>query len=204
MPLGPRRPKLQADLESILGAPDDPLSGRKLAKALSKFSLGVLPPTIGIFTGIAPAAAAYDRAGQFEKTKGIEDAINTFADFNATGMSVFWFQGTAPPKIRNLQRFFDIIRDRNGTVADIAKFLSIAILANYTLGRSKFIPLSIVVPTWNISILPASITDSDDYPDNAERRKKLKRAEEAEQFVTTATESDLDTDEFFEESNQPS
>ena len=203
MPLKPRRAKLQADLESILGSPDDPLSGKKLAKALSKFSLGVLPPTIGIFTGIAPSAAAYDTAPQFEKTKGIEDAINTFADFNATGMSVFGFKGTAPPKIRNLQRFFDIIRDRKGTVKDIAKFLSIAIEANYTLGRSQFIPLSIVVPTWNIPFLPASITDSDEYPDNAERRKKLKRAEESERFVSTATAADLDTDEFFEESKEP-
>ena len=203
MPLKPRRAKLQSDLESILGAPDDPLSGRKLAMALSKFSLGVLPPTIGIFTGIAPSATAYDTAPQFEKTKGIEDAINTFADFNATGMSVFGFKGTAPPKIRNLQRFFDIIRDRNGTVADIAKFLSVAILANYTLGRAQFIPLSIPVPTWNIPILPSSITDSDDYPDNAERRKKLRRAEEASKFVTTATREDIDTNEFFEESKEP-
>ena len=192
MPLGPLRPKLQADLESILGDPDNPLSGRKLAKALSKFSLGVLPPTIGVFTGIAPAAAAYERAPQFNKTKGIEDAINTFADFNATGMSPFLFKGTPPPKIRNLQRFFDIIRDRNGTVEDIAKFLSVAILANYTLGRSQFIPLSIPVPTWNIA---ASQAES--------AAKSLQRAEEASKFIASATLEDIDTNEFFEESKEP-
>ena len=75
MPLTPKRPKLQADLVSILQDPTAPLTGRKLAKALSKFSLGILPPTIGIFTGIVPAAAAYDNAPPMNKTKGIEDAI---------------------------------------------------------------------------------------------------------------------------------
>ena len=203
MPLSPRRRKLQADLESILGAPDDPVSGKKLSKALSTFSLGVLPPTIGIFTGLVPAAAAYDRASQFEKTKGIEDAINTFADYNAKGMSVFSFKGTPPPPIRNLQRFFNIIRDRNGTVTDIAKFLSIAIEANYTLGRATFTPLSIVVPTWNIPLLPSSITDSDDYPSNASRLKKLRRAKESSQFTSTATIDDIDTNQFFEDSKEP-
>ena len=203
MPLTPKRPKLQADLVSILQDPNAPLNGRKLAKALSKFSLGILPPTIGVFTGIVPAAAAYDNAPPMDKTKGIEDAINVFAEFNATGMAPFAFKGTPPPKIRNLQRFFNIVKERNGTVEDIAKFLSVAILANYTLGRSQFTPLSILVPTWNIGLLPASITDSEDYPSNIERNKKLRRAEESATFATTAEPIDLDTDDFFEESKEP-
>ena len=182
MPLKPKRRKLQGDLEQILGSPDDPLSGKKLANALSEFSKGILPPTIGIFTGKAPAQNAYDKAPALDKTKGIEDAINEFAKFNASGMSPFLFKGTAPPPIKNLQLLFDAVRKAEGTVIDIARALSYAILANYVLGRSNFTPLNITVPTWDPGILPAAITNSDDYPDNAARRKKLQRAQEASRF----------------------
>jgi len=159
MPLGPKRSKLQAELTVVLMNPDKPLTGKALANALSNFSKGIIPPTIGIFTGIAPAAVAYNVAPPMNKTKGIEDAVNTFAQFNAMGMSPFLFTGIAPPKIRNLQKWFDIVRKRNGTVIDIAKLLSWAILVNYTLGRSIFNPLSIPIPTWNIPILPFAVRD---------------------------------------------
>jgi len=205
MPLGPKRPKLEADLTAILGDPSSPLTGQTLAKALSDFSKGILPPTLGVFTGIVPATAAYNAAPPFSKTKGMEDAINVFANFNVIGMAPFLFQGTAPPKIRNLQQYFNIIRDKNGTPKDIAKFLSYAILANYSLGSSKFTPLSVKVPTWNIPFLPKIITDSDDYPSNAERNKKMRRAEAADQYAIAANTDDslLDTDQFFEDSNEP-
>ena len=108
MPLTPKRKPLEIELTGILGN-EDPLNGKKLAKALSNFSKGILPPTIGIFTGLAPSAAAYDAVATQPNgvTKGIEAAINTFASFNATGMSPFGFHGTPPPQIKNLQRFFD-------------------------------------------------------------------------------------------------
>ncbi len=166
MPLSPKRRPLQSELKGILGSPDDPLSGIKLANALSNFSKGILPPTLGIFTGKAPAAAAYDSAPPFGKTKGIEDAINTFASFNASGMSPFAFTGIAPPPIFGLQKLFDFVKNNNGTVDDIARLLSNAILINYTLGKSIFTPLSITIPTWNIPILPGAVRDEMDSSKN--------------------------------------
>ena len=162
MPLGTKRQALQTELEMILGDVSAPLAGVMLAKALSKFSAGILPPTIGIFTGIIPATLVYEQALPFAKTKGIEDAINTFASFNASGMTPFAFTGTAPPKIENLQKLFDLVRDNNGTVEDIAKSLSYAILVNYTLGKSTFNPLSVIIPTWNVPGLPRAVSDEMD------------------------------------------
>ena len=202
MPLTPKRKALESELVSLLEDPNKPLAGKGLAKALANFSKGILPPTIGIYTGRAPSAAAYDSAPKFEKTKGIEDAINTFADFNALGMAPFAFQGTAPPPIKNLQRFFDIIKNNNGTVQDIAKFLSYAILANYTLGRSTFTPLSILIPTWNIPILPGAVRDEMDQEAND---AKMRRAEQKFQAELEINDPDSDwpeTEEFFERTSE--
>ena len=206
MPLGPRRRKLEADLLEVFGEPEAPATGLKLAKALSRFSLGILPPTIGVFTGIQPSAAAYDSAPPFEKTMGIENAINTFASFNTSGVPpvIPGFVASPPPPIKGLQRLFDIVRDNKGTTSDIAKLLSYAILANYSLGNSTFTPLSIFVPTWNIPIIPASIRNSDEYEEaSANKNKAMRRAEEAEQYAQAAEDDDslTDTDLFFEESN---
>ena len=121
MPLGPKRKSLQADLASLLGSPSKPMSGKGLAKALSKFSKVILPPTIGIITGIPIAAAAYEAAPPMDKIKGIEDAINAFADANALGMAPFLFTGTAPPPIMGLKQLFELITKRKGTVNDMAK-----------------------------------------------------------------------------------
>jgi len=181
MPLTPKRKPLEIELIGILGN-DDPLNGQKLAKALSNFSKGILPPTLGIFTGIAPAAAAYEAVSKQPNgvTKGIEAAINTFASFNAIGMAPFLFQGTPPPQIRNLQRFFDMIKNSNGSTKDIAKFLSIAILANYTLGKSTFTPLGIPIPTWNIGILPGAVRDE---LDQGKINAKIAKAEAQSETV---------------------
>lgn len=184
MPLGPKRSALQAELTVILMNPDKPLTGNNLAKALSNFSKGILPPTIGIFTGIAPAAAVYNAAPAMGKTKGIENAVNTFAQFNAIGMTPFLFTGIAPPKIRNLQKWFDMVRSRNGTVVDIAKLLSWAILVNYTLGSSIFNPLSIPIPTWNIGILPGAVRDElDQGAINAKMKASADQSLTAEQIT---------------------
>ena len=196
MPLGSKRPQLELELKAILGNPDVPLAGIKLATALSNFSKGVLPPTIGIFTGIVPSALAYDRAPVFAKTKGIEDAINTFASFNASGMAPFAFSGTAPPKIKNLQRLFDIVRDTNGTAGDIAKALSYAILVNYTLGRSVFTPLSITIPTWNVPGLPSAVSDEMDQ--GAIDAEMLAAAKQTAARTNIETEGRLEQDSFFE------
>jgi hypothetical protein len=200
MPLTPKRKALEIELKSILSS-TDPLSGQKLGKALSNFSKGILPPTIGVFTGIAPAAAAYDNAPSMNKTKGIEDAVNTFATFNATGMAPFGFQGTVPPKIRNLQRFFDLVKNSNGTIEDIAKFLSVAILANYTLGRSTFTPLNIPIPTWNIGILPGAVRDELDQDEIDSRLATA--AAQADTAEEIAAVGQLESDEFFDEIDLP-
>ncbi len=195
MPLGPKRKPLEIELTGILSN-ESPLNGQTLAKALSKFSMGILPPTLGIFLGIAPAAAAYEAAPPFGKTKGIEDAINTFASYNATGMSPFAFKGTAPPKIKNLQKWFDLVRDSNGTTKDLAKFLSYAILANYTLGKSKFLPTGTTIPTWNIPGLPGAVKDEMDSD-----KIDAKMATAAAQIATKAEIDELgqlEQDSFFD------
>ena len=196
MSLGRKRSALQADLELILGDPGSPMSGIKLSGALSKFSAGILPPTIGIFTGVIPSALVYTKAPEFQKTKGIEDAINTFASFNAAGMAPFAFTGTAPPKIKNLQMLFDIVRARSGTVKDIAKAVSYAILINYTLGRATFNPLSIIIPTWNIPGLPSAVSDALDQ--NAIDAKMIESAKHAAARTTIEIEGRLEQDSFFD------
>ena len=200
MPLGPKRTQLEADLASLVGSPEAPMSGKGLAKALSEFSKGILPPTIGIITGIPIATAVYDSAPAMDKTKGIEDAINAFADANAQGMAVFLFTGTAPPPITGIKQLFEIITKNKGTVSDMAKALSYAILANYTLGRSVFNPLSIPIPTWNIPILPASILDELDQNDINDRLSKAQA--QARDLEDTNLNGRLETDEFFRQMNE--
>tara|TARA_R110001592_G_scaffold266836_1_gene532664 strand:- start:15203 stop:15829 length:627 start_codon:yes stop_codon:yes gene_type:complete len=186
MPLGPKRLPLQMELVAILGNPDAPLTGMKFAKALSNFSKGILPPTLGVFTGISPAAAAYDATPPFQKTLGMENAINIFATFNASGMPLVipGFIGIPGPPIFGLQRLFDIVRKNNGTVEDIAKALSYAILANYSLGSSSFTPLSVTVPTWNIPFLPGSIKDEIDESEATAKMALAAKQAEAEAEIT--------------------
>jgi len=196
MPLGRKRSALQADLEVILGNDSSPMSGVMLSKALAEFSSGILPPTIGIFTGFIPAALAYESAPKFAKTKGIEDAINTFASFNASGMAPFAFTGTAPPKIKNLQKLFDIVRDASGTVEDIAKALSYAILVNYTLGKSTFNPLSVIIPTWNVPGLPGAVSDEMDQ--TAIDAEMLAASKQIAATAEIESEGRLEQDSFFD------
>ena len=200
MPLGPKRKKLQGDLGALLGSPEKPMSGKGLAKALSEFSKGILPPTIGIVTGIPIATAVYDASPPMDKIKGIEDTINAFADANALGMTPFLFTGTAPPPITGLKQLFEVITERKGTVDDMAKALSYAILANYTLGRSVFNPLSIPIPTWNIPILPGLVLSELDQ--NAIDARILKEQAQARDIEDTALNGRLETDEFFDQMNE--
>lgn len=195
MPLGTNRPALQKALGVILGNDSAPMSGVMLSKALAEFSSGILPPTIGIFTGLVPSALAYESAPKFAKTEGIQDAINTFASFNATGMAPFGFTGTAPPKIKNLQILFDFVRDTNGTVEDIAKALSYAILVNYTLGRSVFTPLSITIPSWNAP-LPSAVSDALDQ--DAIDAKMLESAKHTAARKEIQSDGRLEQDSFFD------
>jgi hypothetical protein len=159
MPLN--RSLLQAGLEGAMSNSDH-LSGIKLALVLANYSKGVLPPTLGVFTGIMPAAAAYEAAAPFDgaKTIGIENAVNAFAQQNAIGMSTIsagLFTGIAPPPLRNTQILYDFVRDNNLTKAHLCKTLSIAIHINWTLGKSIFNPLPFTIPTWNIPILPFAV-----------------------------------------------
>jgi len=200
MPLGPRRAQLQSELKELFGDVNNPATGEGLAKALSNFSKGVLPPTLGIVTGIVPATAAYDTAPAMDKITGIENAINEFAAANAAGMSVFLFTGTAPPPITGLKQLFELITRTKGTTDDMAKALSYAILANYTLGRSVFNPLNIPIPTWNIPILPGAITSSDSFDQNEIDR--VIRSKGRIDSSSTSIDTLVDTDEFFDEMGQ--
>tara|TARA_R110000744_G_scaffold55283_1_gene116830 strand:- start:49 stop:654 length:606 start_codon:yes stop_codon:yes gene_type:complete len=195
MSLTKNRAALQKELEVILGDISVPLTGVMLSRALATFSSGILPPTIGIFTGFIPAALAYDSAPAFAKTKGIQDAINTFASFNASGMAPFSFTGTAPPKIKNLQILFDIVRDNSGTVEDIAKALSYAILGNYTLGRSVFTPLSITIPSWNVP-LPSAVSNEMDQ--SAVDAKMLAASKQVAAIAEIERGEGLEQDSFFD------
>jgi len=197
MPLAPKRRQLQADLEQIFGNSDRPATGEALAKALSKFSKGILPPTIGIVTGIVPAALAYDTAPSMDKITGIENAINEFATFNALGMAPFLFTGTAPPPITGVRQIFDTVTKLNRTTKDMAIALSYAILANYTLGRSVFNPLSITIPTWNIPILPGPVRD--ELNQSAINAKILREQAQARDRAEIELNGPIELDSFFEE-----
>lgn len=197
MPLGSKRRQLQSDLQQIFGNPDKPASGEALAKALSKFSKGILPPTIGIVTGIVPAALAYDTAPDMDKITGIENAINEFANFNALGMTPFAFTGIAPPPITGVRQIFDTVARFNRTTQEMAKALSYAILANYTLGRSVFTPLNIPIPTWNIPILPRAVRDE---INQSEIDASIVRAQaQARDIAERELNGSLELDSFFEE-----
>ena len=82
----------------------------------------------------------------------------------------------------------------------MAKALSYAILANYTLGRSVFKPLSIPIPTWNIPILPASILDKLDQNDINDRISKAQA--QARDLEDTNRNGRLETHEFFRQMNE--
>ena len=180
MPLNRR--KLQSDLEGSFGNGDH-LTGIKLAMCLSNFSKGILPPTIGVVTGIGPATAAYDSAPfppNQGKTIGMENAINQFSQFNATGITQLTsgiFIGIPAPPIRNLQKIFDFVRDNNETKEFLCKLLSTAIFVNYSLGKSTFTispPGPITIPTWNIPVIPFGIRsaiEEEDIDLNEEIRK---------------------------------
>jgi hypothetical protein len=196
---------LAFQLAGIIGN-DDPLAGRKLAKVLSKFSLGILPPTLGIVTGKLPAIQAYNSTT--DKIVGIEKAVNAFAKQNASGMSIITaglFTGTAPPPLKGTKRLFEFVKNNNLEKEFLCKTLAAAIWVNWTLGRSTFTPLSIPIPTWNIPFLPRAVRDEIDVAE-LERDAQVRIAqEEYKQQIESAADDSIslvDTDKFFEESNR--
>jgi ammonia channel protein AmtB len=155
---------LSAELQGILDN-NNPLNGLKLGIVLAKFSLTIIPPTLGAATGIIPAMNAYNSAHVYGKVKGIEDAVNVFAKQNANGMSIIsagLFTGTAPPPLKGTQPLYDIVRIKKQDKKFLCDALSKAIYINWTLGKSIFTPSGTMIPTWNIPFLSKKITDEVD------------------------------------------
>ena len=130
---------LSAELQDILDN-NSPLNGLKLGIALAKFSLTIIPPTLGAATGIIPAMRAYNSAQRYGKVKGIEDAVNTFAKQNANGMSLIsagLFTGIAPPPLRGTQPLYTATMILKKDKKFLCDALAKAIYINWTLGKSK-------------------------------------------------------------------
>jgi len=155
---------LSAELQGILDN-NNPLNGLKLGITLAKFSLTIIPPTLGAAAGIIPAMNAYNSAHMYGKVKGIEDAVNAFAKQNASGMSIIsagLFTGTVPPPLKGTQPLYDIVRIKKQDKKFLCDALSKAIYINWTLGKSIFTPSGTMIPTWNIPFLSKKITDEID------------------------------------------
>jgi len=152
---------LSAELQDILDN-NSPLNGLKLGIALAKFSLTIIPPTLGAATGIIPAMRAYNSAHRYGKVKGIEDAVNTFAKQNANGMSLIsagLFTGIAPPPLRGTQPLYTATMILKKDKKFLCDALAKAIYINWTLGKSIFTPFGTTIPTWNIPFLSSRITN---------------------------------------------
>jgi hypothetical protein len=152
---------LSNELQKVI-ANENPLNGIKLGIALSKFSLSLIPPTLGVATGILPAVRAYEFARQFDKITGIENAVNAFAKQNAIGMSTLTgglFTGQAPPPLKGTKILYEVVRIKQQDAKFLCDALARAIYVNWTLGRSTFNPLGILIPTWNIPLLPKRVRD---------------------------------------------
>jgi len=195
---------LAGQLGGIIGN-DNPLSAKNLAEVLSKFSMKIIPPTLGIVTGKFPAMAAY--LATPNKVLAIENAVNAFAAQNAAGMSIITgglFTGTAPPALRNTQPLYDYVRKHNKPKEFLCKGLANAIYINWTLGRSTFTPIPFPIPSWNIPILPRAVRDEIDTAELERNAQKRLEKESYQQAIVDSTEDGnsplLDTDRFFEES----
>jgi len=150
---------LSAELQGIIDN-NSPLNGLKLGIALAKFSLTIIPPTLGAATGIIPAMRAYNSAHIYGKVKGIENAVNAFAKQNAKGMSPIsagLFTGIAPPPLKGTQPLYDIVRIKKQDKKFLCDALARAIYINWTLGKSIFTPYGTTIPTWNIPFLSKKI-----------------------------------------------
>ena len=152
---------LSAELQGIIDN-NSPLNGLKLGITLAKFSLTIIPPTLGAATGIIPAMRTYNSAHIYGKVKGIEDAVNAFAKQNAKGMSPIsagLFTGTAPPPLKGTQPLYDIACIKKQDKKFLCDALARAIYINWTLGKSIFTPFGTTIPTWNIPFLSKKIKD---------------------------------------------
>ena len=152
---------LSAELQGIIDN-NSPLNGLKLGITLAKFSLTIIPPTLGAATGIIPAMRAYNSAQRYGKVKGIEDAVNTFANQNANGMSTIsagLFTGIAPPPLKGTQPLYAATMILKKDKKFLCDALAKAIYINWTLGKSIFTPFGTTIPTWNIPFLSKQIKD---------------------------------------------
>ena len=150
---------LSAELQGIIDN-NSPLNGLKLGIALAKFSLTIIPPTLGAATGIIPAMRAYNSARKYGKVKGIEDAVNVFAKQNANGMSPIsagLFTGIAPPPLKGTQPLYVATTILKKDKKFLCDALAKAIYINWTLGKSIFTPFGTTIPTWNIPFLSKKI-----------------------------------------------
>jgi len=197
---------LAAQLAGVIGN-DDPLTGKKLANTLSKFSLGILPPTLGVVTGKVPAIQAYNATP--DKIIGIEKAVNAFAAQNTAGMSIITaglFVGTAPPPLKGTKQLFEFVKQNNLKKEYLCKTLAAAIWINWTLGRSTFTPISIPIPSWNIPFLPVAVQDEIDTAQlNRDAQVAIQQEEYKQQINDQADPNNprlLDTESFFEETNR--
>ncbi len=152
---------LSAELQGIIDN-NSPLNGLKLGIVLAKFSLTIIPPTLGAATGIIPAMRTYNSALRYGKIKGIEDAVNTFARQNANGMSTIsggLFTGIAPPPLKGTQPLYVATTVLKKDKKFLCDALAKAIYINWTLGKSIFTPFGTTIPTWNIPFLSKRIKD---------------------------------------------
>jgi len=152
---------LSAELQGIIDN-NSPLNGLKLGIALAKFSLTIIPPTLGAATGIIPAMRAYNSALRYGKIKGIEDAVNTFARQNANGMATIsggLFTGIAPLPLKGTQPLYIATTVLKKDKKFLCDALAKAIYINWTLGKSIFTPFGTTIPTWNIPFLSKKIKD---------------------------------------------
>lgn len=197
---------LSAELQGIIDNVS-PLNGLKLGITLAKFSLTIIPPTLGAATGIIPAMRAYNSARRYGKVKGIEDAVNTFARQNANGMATIsggLFTGIAPPPLKGTQPLYAatviLKKDKKFLCDALAK----AIYINWTLGKSIFTPFGTTIPTWNIPFLSKRIKDEakDQGVDISQIMLQAKKA--VQQSIAQASrEIELyDTDEYQKRTSQ--
>lgn len=197
---------LSAELQGIIDN-NSPLNGLKLGIVLAKFSLTIIPPTLGAATGIIPAMRAYNSARRYGKIKGIEDAVNTFAKQNANGMSIIsagLFTGIAPPPLKGTQPLYVTTMVLKKDKKFLCDALAKAIYINWTLGKSIFTPFGTTIPTWNIPFLSKRIKDEarDQGVDISQIMLQAKKA--VQQSIAQASrEIELyDTDEYQKRTSQ--
>ena len=91
---------LSTELQGIIDN-TSPLNGLKLGITLAKFSLTIIPPTLGAATGIIPAMRAYNSAQRYGKVKGIGVITELLYDDIMPGMARAGTSATAASPLRH-------------------------------------------------------------------------------------------------------